>query len=103
MWAYADTNQISLSPGPTVLLTQKTGERMPASTREVPKPRSRYNAPVTVEIIVIGNEVLLGFVQDTNSSYLCRIIRGRGGRVSHIAVVADQPDSIAREINSSIS
>ncbi|HXG90816.1 MAG TPA: molybdopterin-binding protein [Blastocatellia bacterium] len=58
---------------------------------------------VTVEIIVIGNEILLGLVQDTNSNYLCRVVRGMGGRVRHIAVVRDEIDSIAEEIRAGIS
>jgi len=55
------------------------------------------------EIIVVGNEVLLGLVQDTNSGYLCRAVRGRRGAVRHIAVVADQIDAIAQEIRLSLS
>jgi molybdenum cofactor synthesis domain-containing protein len=57
---------------------------------------------VTVEIITIGNEVLLGLVQDTNSNYLCRVVRGMGGRVRHIAVVRDEVEAIAEEIKASI-
>lgn len=58
---------------------------------------------VTVEIITIGNEILLGLVQDTNSSYLCRVVRGMGGRVRHIAIVRDEVDSIAGEVKASIN
>lgn len=57
---------------------------------------------LTVEIVIIGNEVLLGMVQDTNSTYLCRVVRGMGGRVRHIAVVRDEIDSIAEEIRASL-
>jgi molybdenum cofactor synthesis domain-containing protein len=57
----------------------------------------------TAEIIVVGNEVLLGLVQDTNSGYLCRVVRGRRGTVRHIAVVADEIDSIAEEIGFSLN
>jgi molybdenum cofactor synthesis domain-containing protein len=57
---------------------------------------------VTVEIITVGNEVLLGLVQDTNSNYLCRVVRGMGGRVRHIAIVRDEIDCIAEEIKSSL-
>jgi len=58
---------------------------------------------VNVEIVVIGNEILLGLIQDTNSNYLCRVVRGMGGRVRHIAVVRDEVDAIAAEIKSSIN
>ena len=57
---------------------------------------------ITVEIIIIGNEVLLGMVQDTNSNYLCRVMRGMGGRVRHISVVRDEIDEIARDIRASV-
>jgi nicotinamide-nucleotide amidase len=62
-----------------------------------------YNRRVlNVEIVIIGNEVLLGLVQDTNSNYLCRVVRGIGGRVRHIAVVRDEADAIADEINAAL-
>ena len=57
---------------------------------------------VNVEIVIIGNEVLLGMVQDTNSNYLCRVLRGMGGRVRHIAVVRDEAEAIAEEIRAAL-
>jgi nicotinamide-nucleotide amidase len=57
---------------------------------------------VNVEIITVGNEILLGLVQDSNSNYLCRVVRGMGGRVRHIAVVRDEVDSIADEVRASV-
>lgn len=63
-----------------------------------------YNPPVVnVEIVTIGNEVLLGFVQDTNSNYLCRVVRGMGGRVRRIAIVRDEVKAIAEEISASLA
>jgi nicotinamide-nucleotide amidase len=65
--------------------------------------RSSYNSHVVnVEIVTIGNEVLLGFVQDTNSNYLCRVVRGMGGRVRHIAIVRDEITDIAQQIQASL-
>ena len=58
---------------------------------------------VNVEIIVIGNELLLGLVQDTNSNYLCRVLRGMGGRVRRVAVVRDEADAIADETRASLA
>jgi len=52
----------------------------------------------TVDIVTIGNEILLGLVQDTNSNYLCRVVRGMGGKVRRIAVVPDEIEAIAREL-----
>src|SRR6185503_8722142 len=63
-----------------------------------------YNRFVlSAEIIVVGNEVLLGLVQDTNSNYLCRVIRGSGGCVRHVAVVGDEAGVIATELNLSLT
>lgn len=56
---------------------------------------------INVEILTIGNEILLGLVEDTNSNYLCRVVRGMGGRVRHVAVVRDEIDAIADEIRAS--
>jgi len=58
---------------------------------------------VTVEIITIGNEILLGLIQDTNSNYLCRVVRGMGGRTRRITVVRDEIDEISAELSSSVS
>lgn len=58
---------------------------------------------LTVEIIIIGNEVLLGMVQDTNTNYLCRVLRGMGGRVRHASIVRDEMDSIAEEVRASVN
>ena len=57
---------------------------------------------VNVEILTIGNEILLGLIQDTNSNYLCRVVRGMGGRVRHIAIVRDDIDDIAASITDSV-
>jgi molybdenum cofactor synthesis domain-containing protein len=58
---------------------------------------------INVEILTIGNEILLGLVQDTNSNYLCRLVRGMGGRVRHIATPRDEIEAIADDINASLS
>ncbi len=57
---------------------------------------------VTVEILTIGNEILLGIIEDTNSNYLCRVIRGMGGRVRRIAVLRDEIEAIAGEVKASL-
>jgi len=63
-----------------------------------------YNQGVViVEIITIGNEILLGLVQDTNSNYLCRMVRGMGGQVRRIAIVRDEVDHIAAELGASLA
>lgn len=51
-----------------------------------------------IEILVIGNEILLGDVQDTNTYWLCRQVAGRGGQVRRVTVIGDDPDVIAAEV-----
>ena len=55
-----------------------------------------------IEIIVVGNEVLLGMVLDTNSHYLSRTARNLGKRVTHISVVPDDLTSIGDELRASL-
>lgn len=57
---------------------------------------------INVEIVTIGNEVLLGLVEDTNSNYLCRVVRGMAGRVRQIAIVRDEIDAISGAIRASL-
>ena len=49
-------------------------------------------------IIIIGNEILSGKVQDTNSPYLCRELRALGVDVQRISVIPDEIDTIGEEI-----
>jgi molybdenum cofactor synthesis domain-containing protein len=51
-----------------------------------------------VEILVIGNEILIGDIQDTNTSWLCRMINSRGGHVSRAAMLRDDLDVVAAEV-----
>ena len=56
----------------------------------------------SVEIIAIGNELLLGDVQDTNTHWLCRQFSGRGGRVQRGALVPDDPQAIAEALQAAL-
>lgn len=51
-------------------------------------------------IIIIGNEVLSGKTQDTNSHFLCRELRSLGVEVQRISVIPDEVELIAREVTS---
>lgn len=51
--------------------------------------------PVAVEIVAVGNELLLGDVLDTNSHWLCRRFTGLGARVRRVTVVGDEEATIA--------
>lgn len=50
------------------------------------------------EIISTGDEVLLGDITDTNSSYLCRQLKEAGITVSRIMAVGDNIDDIRRAL-----
>jgi len=54
---------------------------------------------VTVEIISIGNELLIGDVLDTNTNWLCKKITGLGGLVRRVQTVRDDPQAIGRALH----
>lgn len=54
--------------------------------------------PVTVELFIIGNELLIGEIQDTNTHWLCRELHRIGGRVARVTLLRDELDMIAAEL-----
>ncbi len=55
-----------------------------------------------VEILAIGNELLLGDVLDTNSHELCRTFTGWGMRVRRVAQVPDEVETIVSEVRGAL-
>lgn len=53
----------------------------------------------TAEIITIGTEILLGEIQDTNTSYLARCLSGIGVDLFRTTSIGDNPGRIAQVIN----
>jgi len=51
--------------------------------------------PVTVELFIIGNELLIGEIQDTNTHWLCRELHRIGGTVTRVTMLRDELDVIA--------
>lgn len=60
------------------------------------------NEPVTVEVFIIGNEILNGEIQDTNSHWLCREITGLGGRVVRQTALRDDLEVIAAALSAAM-
>ena len=56
----------------------------------------------TVEILIVGNEILNGDIQDTNTNWLCKQISNLGEAVSRAAVVRDIVEAIAAEIRAAL-
>ncbi len=54
--------------------------------------------PKTAGIILVGNEILSGKIQDANAAYLCRELRGLGVDVRRITVIPDEVALIADEV-----
>ena len=57
---------------------------------------------VTVEILCIGNEILIGEIQDANTAWLCREVFRRGGFVTRVTMLRDLKDEIAESVRSAI-
>lgn len=51
----------------------------------------------TAGIIIIGNEILSGKIQDSNSFFLARELRALGVSVMRISIIPDDVDTIGRE------
>ncbi|XP_029437800.1 FAD synthase isoform X3 [Rhinatrema bivittatum] len=64
------------------------------------KTRASKHDAVTAGILIIGDEILKGHTQDTNSFYMCRKLRSLGVQVERISVIPDDVDVIAAEIAS---
>ena len=60
------------------------------------------NATGLTAIVMVGDEILSGHTQDTNSSMLARLAFAAGRPVAHIEVVADDPPAIVAAIRRAI-
>ena len=54
--------------------------------------------PKTAGIILVGNEILSGKIEDANAAYLCRELRALGVDVGRITVIPDEVRLIADEV-----
>ncbi|HID91319.1 TPA: hypothetical protein EYP44_05100 [Candidatus Bathyarchaeota archaeon] len=58
---------------------------------------------VGVEIICVGNELLIGKVLNTNAQWLCKRITDVGAKVARITVVGDELGAISSAIREAVS
>lgn len=56
------------------------------------------NAVSSAGVVVVGNEILSGKVEDLNGPFLARELRACGVRLGRVVVVPDDPDEIAFEV-----
>ncbi|XP_077012453.1 FAD synthase isoform X2 [Tamandua tetradactyla] len=66
---------------------------MASRASEPPSGRS-----VTAGIIIVGDEILKGYTQDTNTYFLCRTLRSLGVRVCRVSIVPDEVATVAAEV-----
>jgi nicotinamide-nucleotide amidase len=57
---------------------------------------------VTVELFIIGNELLIGEIQDTNTHWLCHELHRIGGKVTRVTLLRDELDIIADELQAAL-
>jgi len=55
-----------------------------------------------IEIVTIGDELLLGFTIDTNAAFLARALAGLGVQIVRRATVGDAPDGITTAIREAL-
>jgi nicotinamide-nucleotide amidase len=58
--------------------------------------------PTRVEVITIGDELLLGQTLDTNAAFVCRELADAGFRVNRRATVGDDEQSITQAVSSAL-
>ncbi|MBY8982627.1 MAG: hypothetical protein KGD57_06745 [Candidatus Lokiarchaeota archaeon] len=52
-----------------------------------------------IELLIIGNEVLIGHTQDTNSNWMAKKITKYGHKIKRITTVGDELDEIGKVIH----
>ncbi len=55
-----------------------------------------------IELLTIGDELLLGFTVDTNAAYLARTLAGIGVEIVHRTTVGDEAEKIAAAVSEAI-
>jgi nicotinamide-nucleotide amidase len=53
-------------------------------------------------IIIVGDEILAGHVQDANAHHIAQRLAHHGHRLRRVAIVSDEPDEIASELRAQL-
>ena len=61
-----------------------------------------HNRSTTVEVITIGDELLLGFTVDTNAAHLARALASIGVHIARRTTVGDDASAIARAVGDAL-
>lgn len=59
---------------------------------------SHQNGALTASVIAVGDEILFGYIEGEIAGKLCRKLHAIGWHVSHKAVVRNEIDSVAEEV-----
>jgi nicotinamide-nucleotide amidase len=65
-------------------------------------PHASADAALDVELVTIGDELLLGFTVDTNAAHLARTLAGVGARIVRRASVGDEAAVIADAVREAL-
>ncbi|XP_070557327.1 FAD synthase-like [Ptychodera flava] len=73
--------------------------RLASLSRHFTGSRTMSTSETTAGIIIIGDEILKGHTQDTNSFFLCKQLYSLGVKVERVSVIADSLAAISKEIS----
>jgi len=79
----------------------RKGGRISKAT-PAPRVRPERAGPLHAELVVVGREILRGYVADTNSRAIVTDLTQRGAVVHRVTVVDDQDRAIARAVTEAI-
>lgn len=68
------------------------------NAKEMDKTSRADPVPPRIHVIAIGSELLNGETRDTNTYWLIKALTRKGGKISRVAMISDDFDSVQKEI-----